>query len=140
MGSERAILLELICARGEIVDAGRNANHGAALALVEAVKRMAGRGYGLVIAKAENARSRRLLGKAWIHRAVSPRKCCCNGGYTECNQRVIACGSFVIRPFSRTLGKQHYTNTWGKVIMLPSPPVYDIAPQQYMVATHPPRD
>ena len=45
------------------MDAGRNANHGAALALVEAVKRMAGRGYGLVIAKAENARSRDFLAR-----------------------------------------------------------------------------
>ena len=56
----RALLLELICARGATTDDGRNASHGAALALVEAVKRAAA-AYELVVAKAENQRSRLFL-------------------------------------------------------------------------------
>ena len=56
-----ALMLELICARGENAD-GRNANHAAAKALVECMKQYGlSRGYGVVVAKAENARSRDFL-------------------------------------------------------------------------------
>ena len=56
-----ALMLELICARGETTD-GRNANHAAAKGLVECMKQYGlARGYGAVVAKAENARSRDFL-------------------------------------------------------------------------------
>ena len=57
-----ALMLELICARGEAAADGRNANHAAAKALVECMKQYGlSRGYGVVVAKAENARSRGFL-------------------------------------------------------------------------------
>ena len=57
-----ALMLELICARGEAAADGRNANHAAAKALVECMKQYGlSRGYGVVVAKAENARSRDFL-------------------------------------------------------------------------------
>ena len=62
VGARRALLLELICARGAATTDGRNASHGAALALMEAVKRAAAP-YALVVAKAENQRSRQFLAR-----------------------------------------------------------------------------
>ena len=56
-----ALMLELICSRGAIVD-GRNANHMAAKALIECMKQYAiARRYGFVVCKAENVRSREFL-------------------------------------------------------------------------------
>ena len=58
------LMLELICSRGTATPDGRNANFLAAKGLIETVKRYAtARGYGFVVAKAENARSR-----AWLQR------------------------------------------------------------------------
>ena len=57
-----ALMLELICARGETTADGQNANHLAAKGLVEYMKQYAlARGFGVVVAKAENARSRDFL-------------------------------------------------------------------------------
>ena len=55
VGTRRALMLELICARGAVTPDG-NANHGAALALMEAVKRAAAP-YDVVVAKGESKRS-----------------------------------------------------------------------------------
>ena len=55
-------MLELICARGPATADGRNANYLAAKALIAALKRFAQlRSYELIVAKAENARSRDFL-------------------------------------------------------------------------------
>ena len=56
------LMLELICARGETTTSGQNANHIAAKGLIECMKQYAmAQGYGHVVAKAENARSREFL-------------------------------------------------------------------------------
>lgn len=58
------LMLELICARGTATADGRNANHLAAKGLIECMKRYAtAQGYGFVVCKAENARSRDFLGR-----------------------------------------------------------------------------
>ena len=63
-GVPKTLMLELICARGVPTADGRNANYQAAKGLVEAVRRFALAGaYQLVVAKAENARSRDFLGR-----------------------------------------------------------------------------
>ena len=58
------LMLELICARGAATADGRNANYLAAKGLIECMKRYAtAQGYGFVVCKAENARSRDFLGR-----------------------------------------------------------------------------
>ena len=59
-----AMMLELICARGPATADGRNANYLSAKALIQCVKQFAtAQRYGIVVAKAENVRSRDFLSR-----------------------------------------------------------------------------
>ena len=57
-----ALMLELICARGTVLPNGQNANYLAAKGIMETIKQFgASRGFGYVVCKAENQRSREFL-------------------------------------------------------------------------------